>query len=203
MTTTASLSGDGTYTHDVNVSSDLRISGEYRVIASYGEYNSIALFMVIANPYILTIDGKSYPIDYTIESGLLTNVTADVREKSLLFHIINSTKASKFVVDLQRGIIDSQKDSGDAPFTVFINNRQTEIKGIASGGDSRTLEVSLPYEGQANPSGSWDVKIIGTKMIPEFGSLAMVMLAIGGIVSLIAARKGGFGIPRCRTSTHG
>ncbi|UVS68475.1 hypothetical protein [Nitrososphaera viennensis] len=192
------LSENGSYSYNLDVSSALRITGEYRAIATYGGHNSVTLFMIIAHPYILTIEGKSHPIDYTIESGLLTNITANVQEKSLALHVVNSTKTSKLTISLPRDIIDSQGDAGDMPFTVFANDRQVQFNETKLSSGARTLEINLPYEGQANPTGTWNVKIIGTKIIPEFGSLTLAVLAVGGIVVSMMLRNGVLGFYRFR-----
>lgn len=188
----APLSENGRYSYSLNISSTLHITGEHKVIATYGQYNSVALFMVIAHPYILTVEGKSHPIEYTIESGLLTNITTNVQEKSLMLHIVNSTKASKLGINLPREIIDSQSGAVDTPFMVFIDDRQVQFNETKSSSGARTLQISLPYD-QSNPHGIWDVKIIGTKMVPEFGSSALAVLAISGIVVSIVVRKGVLG----------
>jgi hypothetical protein len=188
----APLSENGRYSYSLNISSTLHITGEHKVIATYGQYNSVALFMVIAHPYILTMEGKSHQIDYTIESGLLTNITANVQEKSLVLHIVNSTKASKLGIDLPREIIDSQSGAVDTPFMVFIDDRQVQFNETKSSSGARTLQITLPYD-QFNPNGIWDVKIIGTEMVPEFGSSALAVLAISGIVVSIVVRKGVLG----------
>lgn len=195
LSASAPLSQNGTYSYELNTSrSTLHITGEHKVIAAYGEYNSVALFMFIAHPYILTIDGKIYPINYTIESGLLTNITANTQEKSLTLHVVNSTKTGKLTIILPREVIDSQSNNLDSPFMVFINGGQTQFNETSAIGSSnrsfRTLAISLPYEGQTNPLGISDVKIIGTKVIPEFGPSALIVLAISGIVILTMIRNG-------------
>jgi hypothetical protein len=179
LSISAPLSENGTYSYNLNASA-LQITGEHRITAKYGEYNSTALFMFIAHPYSLTIDGKSYPINYTIESGLLTSITANTQDKSLTLHAVNSTKTDKLTISLPREVIDSQNNDADTPFMVFVNGGQVQFNETTtcSNNSSRTLEISLPYEGQTNPVGTLDVKIIGTKVIPEFGSLAVVMISI-------------------------
>lgn len=191
LSSSTPLSENRTISYDLNASA-LRMTGGHKIIATYGEYNSPALFIFIAHPYNLEIDGRSYPINYTIESGLLTSITANVQDKSLTLSVVNSTKTDKLTISLPREVINSQSNNLDAPFMVFVNGEQARFNEIAANGNnsSRTLAISLPYEGQANPLGTSDVKIIGTRVIPEFGPSALIVLAVSGITILTMFRKG-------------
>jgi hypothetical protein len=202
LSASAPLSENGTYTYNLHASSTLHVTGEHKVIATYGQYNSAALFMFIAHPFNLTIDGKSYSINYTIESGLVTDITANTQEKSLALHLVNSTRSGNLTISLPREVIDSQNNNVDTPFMVFINGQQaqfneTTFSSINSHNNNsfRTLEIHLPFESQANPTGIWDVTITGTTVVPEFGSSSLVILAVCGIVLLTMLRRGKLTFP--------
>jgi hypothetical protein len=126
-------------------------------------------------PYekILEIDDQRYELRYF---GNLTNATADVDSTSITL----VAEGESLLVRLPRALIDSSQGSQDVPFTVIVNGEATVVTEdvVPSTGD-RMLCIPLSQNTSSN------VEVIGTTIAPEFGSLTMIVAALG-ISSFVA-----------------
>ena len=177
------LSSNGSYVYNFD-STILSVTGEYTILASYGNFSAVTPFMFIANPYYLTIDENHYFLNYETDSGLLTNVTAHTSERSVTLHITNATSPAKLVIELPRALIDSRNGNSDMPFSVMLDSGQAQFIEINKTNTIRTLVINIPYEGYSNPLGIWDMKVIGTQIVPEF-NVAMPLIASGVVGVLL------------------
>ena len=74
------------------------------------------------------------------------------------------------LVKLPRNIIDSKFEGNDDDFFVLIDGLDSEFK------EGKTLTertLTIPF-----PEGSEEVEIIGTSVVPEFGTVAVFVLII-------------------------
>lgn len=191
----ARLAEDGTYSYVIG-KGRFEATGEYRVVSSYAGQYTVTLFMFVAGPYNLAIDGKNYPIYYRSDSGILNKIAVDTEEKSLTIQITNSSRAGTLKIELPRGVIDAKRNNEDGNFVVLIGNetefRQANFTEIQVSSDSRTLSINFPYNGTNTLSDTWNVKIIGTAVVPEFSSLGVItLIAMAGTmaVTTVFARK--------------
>ncbi len=182
------IAQDGTY--NLKVDGDFRITGEYRIVVFLPNgYNTNRSFMFIAGPYTLIVHGEAYPIKYRITSGTLDKIEAVIEEKSLTLQITNTTASGQFTIELPRNVINAVKDSTDSDFIVFIDGKQADFKELRSTESTRTLAINFTYDGATNPYGILDIKIVGTKLVPEFPiTLIMTITTVGSIVSVLASR---------------
>ena len=137
----------------------------------------------------LTAAGQTYPIEYMITGGSVENMTIH-GENQTLGVTINSMSNGTLALRLPREVIDSQTAEGeDADFAAFIDNAEYEEPGeIEPGGDTRTLLIGFP-------AGAGSIDLIGTSVIPEFSTIAIIVLAVAIVGIVIAtARHGRFNI---------
>ncbi len=135
----------------------------------------------------LTAGGQTHPIEYMITGGSVENMTIHV-ENQTLGVTINSTSNGTLALRLPREVIDSQTVEGeDADFAAFIDNAEYEEPGeIEPAEDTRTLLIGFP-------AGAGSIDVIGTSVIPEFSTIAVVVLAVAIVGIIIAtARHGRF-----------
>src|SRR5215204_5028267 len=137
----------------------------------------------------LTAGGQTLPIQYMITGGSLENMTIH-SENQTLGVTINSTDDGTLALRLPREVIDSKTVEGsDADFAAFIDNAEYEQPGeIEPAEDTRTLLIGFP-------AGAGSIDVIGTSVIPEFNTIAVIVLAVAIVGIVIAtARHGWFNI---------
>jgi predicted secreted protein with PEFG-CTERM motif len=183
-------------------------AGNYTVTAQYGKYqNATVTFrysggngLIIANNIVtnstfqINAGGQTYSVPYVIKGGTLKSM--DIFPDKLALEItIVATSDGSITIDLPRVMIDSkvqanltadQKMTGvkinpssltDDKFIVMVSGAPvqfTETKDI----NTRTL--SIPFH-----ASDTKIDIIGTMIVPEFGAIAALVLAIA-IISIIA-----------------
>lgn len=137
----------------------------------------------------LAVGGQTHPIQYMITGGSVENMTIN-GENQTLGVTINSMSNGTLALRLPREVIDSKTVEGsDADFAAFIDNAEYEQPGeIEPAQDTRTLLIGFP-------AGSESIDVIGTSVIPEFSTIAIIVLAAAIVGIIIAtARHGRFNI---------
>jgi predicted secreted protein with PEFG-CTERM motif len=135
----------------------------------------------------LTAGGQTLPVQYMITGGSVENMTIH-SENQTLGVTINSTDDGTLALRLPREVIDAKTVEGsDADFAAFIDNAEyTDAGEIEPAADTRTLLIGFP-------AGAGSIDVIGTSVVPEFSTIAVVVLAIAIIGIVIAtARHGRF-----------
>ncbi len=138
----------------------------------------------------LTIEGQTNPIEYRITGGSVQNMTIH-GENQTLGITLDSTSNGTLALRLPREIIDSQTAEGeDREFAAFIDNAEYTQPGETDepANDTRTVLIGFP-------AGTGSVDVIGTSVIPEFSTIAIVVLAVAIIgIIMVTARQGRFTI---------
>ncbi len=139
---------------------------------------TVPSFAQSANSYVVSNPqgGQSYNVNYTVTGATIDNIFVSTQETSLVI-LINSTSDGSLVIDLPRTLIDAKAGQNDDNFIVLVDDTYTDFHESKTNTD-RTL--SIPFT-----SGSERIEVIGTQVVPEFGSLSYVILAVS-IVSIIA-----------------
>src|SRR5829696_1321487 len=135
----------------------------------------------------LTAGGQTLPVQYMITGGSVENMTIH-SENQTLGVTISSTDDGTLALRLPREVIDAKTVEGsDADFAAFIDNAEyTDAGEIEPAADTRTLLIGFP-------AGAGSIDVIGTSVVPEFSTIAVVVLAIAIIGIVIAtARHGRF-----------
>jgi predicted secreted protein with PEFG-CTERM motif len=131
----------------------------------------------------LTVEGQTHPIEYMITGGSVENMTIH-SENQTLGVTINSMSNGTLSLRLPREVIDSKTVEGeDADFAAFIDNAEYVEPGeIEPAEDTRTLLIGFP-------AGAESIDVIGTSVIPEFSTIAVVVLAIAIVGIIIATAR--------------
>src|SRR5918998_767842 len=138
-------------------------------------------------PFDLTVEGQTHPIEYMITGGSVENMTIH-SENQTLGITLNSMSNGTLSLRLPKEVINSQTAEGeDAEFAAFIDNAEYVEPGeIEPAEDTRTLLIGFP-------AGTGSIDVIGTSVIPEFSTIAVVVLAVAIVGIIIAtARHGRF-----------
>ncbi len=179
---------DGKYTHTMHAEGPLwQKDGTYIVRASYGDNFSVekefvyhTKLSVIETTDIFEVKAGSYgtfDVGYTIRGATVKNILVDPEIFALIV-ILETEDDGAITLDLPRKSIDAKKnDTTDDSFIILIDGVEVPYKEIASDVNSR--KITIEFE-----QGDSDIEIIGTFVIPEFGSISLLILIIG-IMSII------------------
>ena len=126
----------------------------------------------------------TFDVQYTMKGGIVTSMNLDQDNRSLIIEILTETDGG---IDLMllRNDIDSLSDKGqDIEFIVLIQENDSKILVQTKYTDT---EIHKDYRSIFIPikHGDEKIEIIGTHVVPEFGTVAMIVLAVA-IVSIIA-----------------
>ena len=183
---------DGSYTYSFPAGGPLMgVSGEYRAAVTYRNNTEETAFNFITSEggqiwrtITVEIAGREHPIRYQINGGTLTNMTADP-ETATLTATINSTAPGALAVELPRSMIQSLSEVGaptggnDTDFEAFVDTEGGIFDETMT--NSTVRELTIPFE-----QGAEEIEIVGTWVVPEFGAIAAIILAIA-IVGIIVA----------------
>jgi len=131
----------------------------------------------------------TFDVGYTIRGGDVTEINMNVDRYSLLVKTTMDTNGN-LILKLPRESFDAQSDSKDNTFIVLIskeNNEpgdfvQIEYEEIATSSDYRTIRIPLE-EGD-----KW-IEVIGTYVIPEFGSVVIIILVVAVSSAIIISKS--------------
>ena len=124
----------------------------------------------------LTIQEATDLISYEITNGKITNVIPDLDAVSLLIDIEVINDGS-ITLTIPRSVLDATINDKDDEFFVLVDGEEVDFEEISTLVD-RTLTIEFF-------AGSETIEIIGTFVIPEFGTIAAMILAVA-IISIIA-----------------
>jgi predicted secreted protein with PEFG-CTERM motif len=125
----------------------------------------------------LRLGNKAYPIKYQITGGKLAGLSAE-RDNMTLIVNVSSTSNGKLIIELPRNVIDSQKQGNvDDNFAVFEDGQYVVGNEIRTDAQARTLMVGFD-------NGTSVIEITGSRIVPEFATIALVVfaIAISGII---------------------
>jgi hypothetical protein len=135
----------------------------------------------------------TFDVGYTVRGGEVKDVVMNLERYSLLVETTMDTNGN-IILKLPRDSFDAQNDGTDTTFIILISKQnnvaedfmQTEYEEIAVSPDYRTIRIPLE-EGDR-----W-IEVIGTYVIPEFGSIVLIILVVA-ISSAIIISKSKFSI---------
>jgi predicted secreted protein with PEFG-CTERM motif len=184
------VSSDKTFSSELIAGGPLMKSGgTYTIEVLYGTQSRISKATFTFGGSTATVPNKEgttvkvvdtdFMINYKITGGKITSITPDVKSHSLIIAMTASQDGS-LTITLPRALIDSkEKDTDvDAPYFVLVDDEEVDFKETATTTTDRTLEIQFP-------AGTEQIEIIGTKVVPEFGTIAVMILAVA-IISIIA-----------------
>ncbi len=124
----------------------------------------------------IKVSNTDIMVGYEITSGKVVSIVPDVDANSLIVEI-SSNNAGTITMELPRSLIDAKMSQNDDEFFVLVDGEEVDYKESATD-THRKLTVEFS-------EGTEEIEIIGTFVIPEFGTIAIMILAVA-IISIIA-----------------
>ncbi len=128
----------------------------------------------------IKVDGTDLSVKYSITNGKVLGIKADIQSKSLIVSI-QTTGDGVLTITLPRALINATLPSTgqDDKYYVLVDGQEADnFQETSTTATDRTL--SIPFT-----DGTEEIEIIGTQIVPEFGPIAALVLAIA-IISIIA-----------------
>ena len=179
-------SSDGSFSFSINTASPLmKYDGEYKIKATYGDAGINDVVYVTleggavreATVATHTDDHSGHEaadltneLNYNISGGNVESITS-TNDDSLLITIHDAEDGSELTITLPDDIITP---FNDGTFFVLVNGEESDDA------EQNGNRVTIPFDADAT-----DIEIVGTHVVPEFGTIAMIVLAVA-IVSIIA-----------------
>ena len=131
----------------------------------------------------------TFDVGYTVRGGEVKDVAMNLERYSLLVETTMDTNGN-IILKLPRDSFDAQNDGTDTTFIILISKQnnvaedfmQVEYEEIAVSPDYRTIRIPLE-EGDR-----W-IEVIGTYVIPEFGTIVTMILLIAVTTTIIMSKS--------------
>ena len=179
-------SSDGNFSFSINTASPLmKYDGEYKIKATYGPNNDVA-YVTLEGGLVREATTATHEeheghggheaadftneLNYNISGGMVESITS-THDDSLLIKIHDAEDGSELTITLPDDIITPFNDGS---FFVLVNGEESDDA------EQNGNIVTIPFDADAT-----EIEIVGTHVVPEFGTIAMIVLAVA-IVSIIA-----------------
>jgi len=116
------------------------------------------------------IEDLSDQFTTTLTSGVIHHIGGNTDDATLLVHLFGADDDGKLEITLNSDIITPFDDGS---YFVLINNEEVEFEQMGN-----TLHIDYV-------AGTEKIEIVGSHVVPEFGTIAMIVLAVA-IISIIA-----------------
>ncbi len=176
------VSSDGSFSTTINTASAMmKYDGEYKIEAAYDKFvNHIEYVNLVGGMEAGSMAGHeehheevhdlASEVDYSVSGGHVEGVTANVNGNSLVIAIHDAEDGGELTITLPSDVITP---FNDGTFFVLVNDEESDDASQ----DGNTITV--PFDADATT-----VEIIGTHVVPEFGTIAAIILAVA-ITSII------------------
>ena len=125
----------------------------------------------------VSIEGSTDLIGYEITGSKLLGIIPDGDANSLIISI-DAMDDGSITLTIPRSVLDATfPDGADDDFFVLVDGEEVDFDETVTSTD-RTLTIDFP-------AGAEEIEIIGTFVVPEFGTIAAMILAVA-IISIIA-----------------
>ena len=189
---------DGNYSHILLAAGPLwQAEGDYVVKVTYGDGHSaetnfkfspqVNLVQTTDNAVVNAGDSGTFDLKYAIKGGEVEKITIDPQIFGLVVKI-NAINDGILILDLPREFIDAEKQNGsDEEFIILVERQdggivQTTYEEKNTNSEFRVITINF----EENDS---KIQIIGTYVIPEFGTIVMIILTIGILSSILLTRN--------------
>ncbi len=188
---------DKTFSADITAGGPLmKIEGTYTVVAQYGadsrsastsfELTDVIIddgmkdVMISIEPSagdVMVTGNEDLLVGYELTTGDILSITPDVKETALVIAIATNEDGT-LKITIPRTVADATHDDGtDDTYFVLVDLEEVDFEETVTD-DSRTLTIDFP-------AGAEEIRIYGTFVIPEFGTIAAMILAVA-VVAIIA-----------------
>lgn len=127
----------------------------------------------------LAVKGGSevFCVPFEASGAIVTSASANGATKSLTLKIETEGDGS-ISLAIPRDVLDATEDGSDVDFIVLVDDEEADFEETDSDDSTRMVDITFP-------DGASQIEIIGTYAVPEFGTMAAIILAVA-IVSIIA-----------------
>ena len=115
-------------------------------------------------------------LDHDISGGTVTEMEIDMDSTSLIIEV-DAIDDGSITVTLPRDVIDATINGEDDDWFVIVDGEEVDFEESKTSAD-RTLTIEFP-------AGAEEIEIIGSFVVPEFGTIAVMIFAIA-VISIIA-----------------
>ena len=169
----------GTYTIEAkynNMKADVKFDFDSGIIKSSP---SVAAQATIDDEENITVavDGEIFSVKYSIENGTVTAAYIDVETKSLII-VIDSLDDGVITLTLPNSLITSDEYG----YFILVDGEEADNYDESSTSSSTTL--TIPFG-----AGTGEIEIIGSLVVPEFGAIAGLVLAVAIISIIVLSAK--------------
>lgn len=187
------ISQDGAYSHTILAEGPLwKNQGEYIVRVSYGEkstaeteFTYIPKSKIIETTDNFEVDAGNhgtFDINYTIRGANLKNITTNSDILGLVVEI-DAPENGVISLDLPREFIGAEKQNGkDEIFIILIDGKEVSYHESMIHSESRLITIEFE-------PGNSKIEIIGTYVIPEFGTIVTMILTVGILSTILITRN--------------
>jgi len=141
----------------------------------------------------------TFDVGYTIRGGDVTEINMNLDRYSLLVETTMNSNGN-LILKLPRESFDAQSDGKDVTFIILISKEdnvdgvglhhtatrlnfvQVEYEEIATSSDYRTIRIPL------EDGDKW-IEVVGTYVIPEFGSVVIIILVVAVSSAIIISKS--------------
>ena len=171
--------------------------GDVSIRASYGTmftetnftfYSQVKEDTFLLNQEVEIPNEGTFDVPYTMKGGTVQSILLNQENLGLDINI-NTTSDGSITLELNRNYIDSVKPDGtNEDFIIMVYNLQvnepvqTEFLDLESTDESRVIQIPIK-------SGDNLIQIIGTFVIPEFGTITQFVLIIAILSIIIITAK--------------
>jgi len=197
------VDSDGSFSETVSTSigGKWKETGTYTIMMNYGEnstqtqfeYGGMMSAGVQATPEFAMEENENasqsimiedHSLDYELTCAEIQSMTPDTEMKSMII-AIKTDCDGELTITLPKDVIDTDENG----FFVLVDGDETNHKA-SSVGEFWTLTIPFSY-------GSEEIEIIGTFVIPEFGTIAALVLVVAiSSILIISAKNKQIFIPR-------
>ena len=173
--------------------------GTYTVRAQYTSTEMGATTFEFFN-HVIDESSEIFPVDipnsgtfnvgYTMRGGEVNDIQM-VQERYSLLVAIDAVSNGNLILKLPKDSFDAQNDGKNGDFIILVskdnanvgeNFVQVEYEEIAVSSDYRTIRIPLEV------GDKW-IEVIGTYVIPEFGSIAIIILVVAVSSAIIMSKS--------------
>ncbi|MGI0088555.1 MAG: PEFG-CTERM sorting domain-containing protein [Nitrosotalea sp.] len=187
------VSSDGKFTKSLDAFGPLWVSsGTFTIKVQYGLPNVTAQTTFSFQSSVTPISNmfqvkdpnsqQTFDVNYTINGGTVKDMTIDPQQLSLIVSI-NSTQDGSLQLRIPRTLVDSRTDAAqDIPFLALIGGAEVKVQDNNSDNYYRTVTIQFLQ-------GDQQIQIIGTQIVPEFGSTTTIALLISVVSFVLISKK--------------
>lgn len=130
----------------------------------------------------MKVDGTNLSVKYGIINGQVLDIKTDTQRLSIIVSV-NSINDGTITLQLPRSLIDSKTNSGqDDAFIILIDGAEVKSQSVFT--DNNFRNITIPFL-----QGDRNIEIIGTRIVPEFGTFASIVFLIGIITTMVVSAR--------------